>query len=103
VVAADVAGSKVNATAGRLVAIEAGALPADTAQQINPGLLAQTRLVHAIEAEQEGAEGLATRPAIGALASFPSGVKLKAGTFVEDDVGADRRVKASLFGAEAGH
>jgi hypothetical protein len=53
-------------------------------------------LVHAIQSKQDRTEGNAKSGVI-TPASFPRSLKVEADTFVEDDVGADAWVEATLF------
>jgi len=96
-VAAGVAGTEIDAVAGRLVTIEASGLPADAAHEVGADLLAQAGLVHAVEVKQDGAEGYAKSRVISS-ARFPGSLKIEADVFVKDDVSADTWVQASLFG-----
>ena len=100
VIAAAIAGAEINAIAGRLVTIEASALPSDAAHEIEAGLRAQLRLVHAIQGKQDRAEGNAKSGVI-SLASLPGSLKIEADALVEDDISADAWVEATLFGYEA--
>jgi hypothetical protein len=97
VVAAGVAGAEIDAVAGWLVTVEAGALPADASHEIDAHLLAQVGLVHAVEVKKDGAEGYA-KPGVISLSRSPRSLKVEADSFAEDDVPADAGVQASLFG-----
>jgi len=59
VVGTGVAGAKINATAGWLVAVESSALPADATHEIEAGLLADAGLEYAVEVKKKGPVGLA--------------------------------------------
>ena len=93
-----VAGAKVHAAARRYVAVEASSLPADAGHQVRANLLAQTRLVHAVKVEKNRAKGLTAGATVGSLGSLPGGVKAEAHPPVENHIGAEIYVQASVFG-----
>lgn len=87
-------------TVGAIRHIEAGALPADATHQIQADLLADAGLIQAVEVSENGAKGLSARSAVRALAAFPGSFKVESYALVEDHVGADGGIKASLFRAD---
>src|ERR1700686_217427 len=93
-----VARANVYTIACLLEAVEAGSLPADAGHQVHARLLAELRLVHAIEVKQNRAIGDAKTTII-SLARPPGGVEPKSHTLVEDHIGAKVHIQASLFGA----
>ena len=101
VIGTGVACAKVDAAAGGLVAIETGALPPDSAEQIDAGLLAEFRLKNAIEGEKQGPVRLTARTTKFPLASFPVHVESRAETILKNDVSAEVQVSATLFRAYA--
>jgi len=100
VIAADVVGA-AEIAAGVIRAVEAGALPADTAHEVNSRLFTEAWLVDAIEIEQE-------RPvrksfaAIVALTASPHSVKSETHSSVENHVGADVGIQAAFFRTDEG-
>ena len=100
VVAAVVAGAEIDATAGIRIAIEAGALPADAAQEVKAYLLAELGLIIAVECKDNRAIRNA-QASIVPLAASPCGFKGEADPFVKNDVSADAGIEASFFGNEA--
>ena len=86
VVAALEAGAEIDTTGGRRVAVEAGALKADAPQKIESDSFAQLGLVHAVEVEDDGAEGLTAGLAVSTLGRSPGGFKIEAHALMEDDV-----------------
>ena len=87
---------------GAVGEIEASTLPSEARHQIQADLLAELGLVHGVKVADDGAKGLASRSAVRTLACSPSGFKIEADAFVEDDVGAEAGIQAALLGTNAG-
>jgi hypothetical protein len=81
--------------------IEPSALPADPGQQFKPRLLAQFRLIHGVEIQNNRPEGLTTGSTVGSLAGFPGSLKIEADAPVENHVCVDVWVQAALFRNQA--
>ena len=81
--------------------IETGALPADPGQELKPCLLAQFRLIHGVEIQNNRPEGLTTGSTVGSLAGFPGSLKIEADAPVENHVRIDVWVQAALFRNQA--
>jgi len=102
VVAAGEARAEVYATGAAVVTVVADALPADAAEKIDCHPFPYSRRVHGIEVQEDGAKRLTAGPAVISLGRLPGGVKAETNTPVENDIGADVWVQASLFRTEAG-
>src|SRR6266581_5785826 len=98
VVRTGVACPKIDAIAGGLVSVEAGALPSNAAHEINTGFLAQARRVDSVEVEQNRAIRNAEATEI-TLSSFPCGIEAETDLLVKNHVGTEIHVKAALFWA----
>ena len=98
VVAAAIAGAKVDAVAGWLISVKTRALPAYAGHQIGSDLFTQAGLVDAIEVEQDRAIRL-TKSSEVALAASPRSVEAKPNALVKDHIRADVGIKATLFRA----
>src|SRR3954471_15008359 len=83
-----IAGAKIDAVAGRRVAVEASGLPANATHQVKTGFLAELGLVNPIDVEQDGTERLSAAAAVLPLACLPSGIEPEAEAVVQDHVAA---------------
>jgi hypothetical protein len=83
-------------TVGAVGKIEASSLPANASHQIQSNLLAQARLVNAIEGEKDGAVGLTNASKV-PLTGPPVGIKCEADALVKDHVATEVGVQATFL------
>jgi hypothetical protein len=95
-IAAVIAGSEIDATAGGLIAVEASRLDADTTHQVEANFLAELGLIQAVEIKQNRTVRNA-ESGIVSLAGFPGRFKVEAYALLEDDVATDAGVQTALF------
>jgi len=94
-----VAGAKVHAVGGRLIAVETNTLPSDSAEQIEAGFLTEAGLVDAIEGEEQRPIWLTAGPAKVPIACPPVDVEGRADTLLKNDISAEIQIKATLLRA----
>src|SRR6266446_5862277 len=81
--------------------IKTSTLPADASHEVQADLLAHLGLVHDVEIRKDGTIGLSAGSAVRSLAPSPGSLKVEADAPVEDYVGTETWVEASLFWTEA--
>jgi len=97
VVGTGVARAECVAGVAGVICVKAGILPTDTGEEVGSDFLGDSRLVDAVEVEDDGAIGLTGAAEVPNRS--PGRVETDANAAMEDNVGANVGVKAAAFGA----
>jgi len=93
------AGAEIHAIAGSRIAVKASALHSDTTEKVETDFLAEAGLVDSVEVSDDWTIRLAE---IISLAASPGSFKTKSDALLENNIGANARIKTPLFRTQTG-